>query len=170
MQAWRSRLLPTYPPLNRSNSQTQPWPILIQAPRLPGDSVRRRGRGLAGGAVHQRKPQRWLQSPTSRCWPTLGALRRRAALAPERIPLSSVSGVETLGSKLFPKCPPPAISGRPLRRDKKGFPHDPLSHYPFLAARATKSVKSAARRGEAKCTATQAPGQAQEDRDKDARS
>jgi len=81
MQAWRSRLLPTYPPLNRSNSQTQPWPILIQAPRLPGDSVRRRGRGLAGGAVHQRKPQRWLQSPTSRCWPTLGALRRRAALA-----------------------------------------------------------------------------------------
>ena len=82
-------------------------------------------------------------------------------LPPERIPLSSVSGVETLGSKLFPKCPPPAISGRPLRRDKKGFPHDPLSHYPFLAARATKSVKSAARRGEAKCTATQAPGQAQ---------
>ena len=122
MQAWRSRLLPTYPPLNRSNPQTQPWPILIQAPRLPGDSVRRRGRGLAGGAVHQRKPQRWLQSPTSRCWPTLGALRRRAALAPpKRIPLSSVSGVETLGSKLFPKCPPPAISGRPFETRQEGI-------------------------------------------------
>ena len=127
MQAWRSRLLPTYPPLNRPNLPTQPWPVLIQAPRLPGDSVRRRGRGLAGGAVHQRKPQRWLQSPTSRCWPTLGALRRRAALAAsEEDPLILGLGGGNSRLETFPEMSAPAISGRPFETRQEGISTRPF--------------------------------------------
>ena len=174
MQAWRSRLLPTYPPLNRpnlpnttlanSNSSTTPSRGLRPAKR-----ARSRGRC---GPPEETSAMVAVADLSLLAYPWRSSSPRCPACLRED-PLILLGGGNSR-LETFPKCSPRRFPGGPLGRDKKGFLHDPLSHYPFLAARATKSVKSAARRGEAiaKCKATQAPGggQAQEDRDKDTRS
>ena len=176
MQAWRSRLLPTYPPLNRpnlpnttlanSNSSTTPSRGLRPAKRA-------RSRGRCGppeetSAMVAVADLSLLAYPRRSSSPRCPSCLRRGS------PYPRSRGWKLSARNFSRNVRPRRFPGGPLRRDKKGFPHDPLSHYPFLAARATKSVKSAARRGEAiaKCKATQAPGggQAQEDRDKDTRS
>ena len=128
MQAWRSRLLPTYPPLNRpnlpnttlanSNSSTTPSRGLRPAKRA-------RSRGRCGppeetSAMVAVADLSLLAYPRRSSSPRCPGCLRRGS------PYPRSRGWETLGSKLFPKCPPPAISGRPFETRQEGISTRPF--------------------------------------------
>ena len=165
MQAWRSRLLPTYPPLNRpnlpnttlanSNSSTTPSRGLRPAKRA-------RSRGRCGppeetSAMVAVADLSLLAYPRRSSSPRCPGCLRRGS------PYPRSRGWKLSARNFSRNVRPRRFPGGPLRRDKKGFPHDPSA----LSVSRGESHEERQKCGE---TASPGGGQAQEDRDKDARS